>query len=402
VPVYTGQGDTCQQITKILDDEPPITNQNRPGVSKTSATAQSPLDSSNKRSKSWLRKFHKRVKLQRLEKLSTLEDVFSQALIEHLHILHDKQITIPTTPPFFKKPKPPPEVKPREDRLTDKDSREITFAPTTVITIPQEGKGKPKKKPFFYTVRKKHHAQNASRSAPKPKDGITLLQWNMTALGTVREDGVFKHSPAQNYIQKATQCHAIHGLLGQEHHKIDTKTVETFLRKINMIGSVTPAKQTSDKGTHGGEISAFNKNLDCVPVPPEVLAQVEKDNQFSNSTAASIMTIKGATFIVASIYLTVGEELSEQNYNKLLMAKQISSILKLPIMILGDFNIHSQALIESGWLTILDLVLVTPKYKKDPPNRIIDYLVCSRELEKSSLDTSRTGMYQMALILHTA
>lgn len=76
------------------------------------------------------------------------------------------------------------------------------------------------------------------------------------------------------------------------------------------------------------------------------------------SIAAIIVTTQKAQFILATIYMNVGEEFSTNNIAIFQQMVMLKNILNLPIRCIGDYDIHNEHMLNSGLLQAHSLKLL--------------------------------------------
>jgi len=155
----------------------------------------------------------------------------------------------------------------------------------------------------------------------------------------------------REYIINQHKNYSIWALV--ETHERDSKS--TFFKNLGYKSCINEAKSTSDFGSHGGEIVACKQHMDTTHIKPEIWNIIRSISPTDIRVSAMIVTINNTQFIVAAVYLNVGEEFSSNNIAIVQQLAMLQNILNLPLLALGDYNIDSYDMKMSGLLTAHNL-----------------------------------------------
>ena len=167
-----------------------------------------------------------------------------------------------------------------------------------------------------------------------------------------------------------------------ELHDTDTCSVRDWFRLQGFSADLSPAEPTPE-GTHGGELIAVRSHINSTPVPGEVLQVLQEHAQEPSRFSARIIRLKHLSVLLVAVYLWCSEGPSERNNEILHMIFILKNILGLPIIVLGDFNMLPQELLDSGWTSKLKVSLVesgAATTVSSAADRPIDFGLISNEI----------------------
>lgn len=167
------------------------------------------------------------------------------------------------------------------------------------------------------------------------------------------------------------------GLL--ETHEVSES--ESFWNQLSYKANINPA-QRIESGTHGGEMLASQDHINASDIRPQIWDIIKGTSLVPLSIAAKILTLHKRQYIVGVTYWNAGQELSKANIAILQQIHMLTSLLNLPVIMFGDFNIDISDLRASGILQAHNLTAIelpgggTIKNGK----RKIDYILTSGTL----------------------
>lgn len=135
------------------------------------------------------------------------------------------------------------------------------------------------------------------------------------------------------------------------------------------------------------------KSIDSHYVEQRILDDISATTHSPLRISAKYMRSKGVTYIIATIYLWHSEGFSEWNNLLLLQLHLLAKLTGCPLIIYGDFNIHRDKFIESGWLEFLEVELFspdTPSTLSTTGDSLIDYVLVSRSISSIVLSITHT------------
>ncbi len=163
-----------------------------------------------------------------------------------------------------------------------------------------------------------------------------------------------------------------------ESSSFDMKT-NYNIRGYRVFNNPARPTQTSDAGTHGGELIACKKYHNITHIDQDVFQLISEHTQEPCSLAACLLRLKGCNILLISIYMWSGQGLSDANFRILKQVRILKDIVHKPILVFGDWNMSPDQLASSGWLELLGLRVnfCTPKHVTSTmhkiPNRVVDF-----------------------------
>ena len=90
-------------------------------------------------------------------------------------------------------------------------------------------------------------------------------------------------------------------------------------------------------------------NSNATQVDPAILLHIKKQTGVDLCFAAQIIRLKNTKqkLILASAYFTEGENLSQSNIQRLKQFSLLATLTDIPVIVMGDFNIHVEDLAKS-------------------------------------------------------
>ena len=144
-----------------------------------------------------------------------------------------------------------------------------------------------------------------------------------------------------------------------EIHKDDEIAVKNFFRGIGFKAEYNLPEPTTAQN-HGGECVAVRSHFNSKPVNADVLISIETHFNANLRIAATIISLKGADVLLVTIYLWDSENFSPRNIIILQQLHMLATILNLPFVCIGDFNIHCEDFRNSEWPMFLKCDVVHP------------------------------------------
>ena len=187
---------------------------------------------------------------------------------------------------------------------------------------------------------------------------------------------------AQAYLFSGI-CSQYHALCEVEHHSVDSKGVIKVFRDNKPKAYVSPAQKTSEHGSHGGELLAFHKHLNTMPIEPEVINSIQQSTDGIIRFAAAYMRLESINIVVIALYLFVAEGMGLQNTLIMSQLDILRRVTGCPFICLGDFNMLPTELSDSVWLHNSDPYIKTttsPTSTSASVDRRIDMCLYSRHL----------------------
>ena len=91
-------------------------------------------------------------------------------------------------------------------------------------------------------------------------------------------------------------------LTAVETHKLRNNDLRSSLGPAGRRTIANPAEPStkSDTGTHGGEVIAPKCNLNCKPIPPDLLEEIPKQTYTPIRFAAATLALKKLTILLSS------------------------------------------------------------------------------------------------------
>ncbi len=189
---------------------------------------------------------------------------------------------------------------------------------------------------------------------------------------------------ALGYLLSETKMSFYQGFCGLETHKVQGQIldVKSNLEQHAYRVSLTPAEPTHSSGTHGGEIVATKAHLSSRRVPCDVIEHIGRVTGSPARFSAMYIRLKKLTVVLVAAYFWCSVGLSDDNFKIIRQLHLLQTILQLPLIICGDFNIDINDLLNSGWLGIPDLIPVWPREVTttlyNASGRIISYVLVSK------------------------
>ena len=101
------------------------------------------------------------------------------------------------------------------------------------------------------------------------------------------------------------------------------------------------------------------------------------------------LIMKKVEFVVVTVYLWHTEGFTERNNAILFSVQYFMKLIKLPVIIVGDFNITYETFENSDWCRRLGVVMRHPGVNSTTllsNNRVIDFVLHSQILDELILD----------------
>ena len=255
-----------------------------------------------------------------------------------------------------------------------------TILKDKIVDIGRKPKGKvvafksPEKFVFDPSVPVQEQSQVVVHSTNKPT-GLRLFFGNITSLSKVSQR-YFEQRSFRNTIIAACESH------------VQDSTVTRLARGSGKTPYInTPQK--ANVGTHGGEFVLVPNHFNSCAIDQAVLDTVQETFAVPIRFAGTVVRVTGMAFLLCIIYLKVGEGCSEHNFKLLAQARAVAKILKLPLVLVGDFNITLTEIEEAGWGEKLGLRVVVPKdvskSTRAVGGRLIDYAMVSHNMDTAFL-----------------
>ena len=165
-----------------------------------------------------------------------------------------------------------------------------------------------------------------------------------------------------------------------EMHK-DKNFVENKFEQHGFSASYTVPENTV-AGNHGGEVVALRSSYESREISQDTINNLEHLGRLR--FAHKIVSFQSVEVLFICVYLWHTEGLSERNNNILKQTYLMKSILKLPILCMGDFNLTYDEFLSSGWPQKLRVKMINPPVETTTSasrNRKIDFGFVSIEIE---------------------
>ena len=162
----------------------------------------------------------------------------------------------------------------------------------------------------------------------------------------------------------------------------EVSTVHSIFKSHGFSPSYN-SQQQSLKETHGGELVALDKRWQCEEVPiDDILNNISKLGVLR--FACKITIVHDVEIICTTIYLWDSEGFTERNITILQQLYILKRILKLPMFCAGDFSLHHDDFVQSGWANTLHVRVIHPGCNSTlstTMGRVIDFALVSFEIE---------------------
>jgi hypothetical protein len=171
-----------------------------------------------------------------------------------------------------------------------------------------------------------------------------------------------------------------------EHHKFDLEAIGTQLRHsgFKCHGSVTPPQTSIQSQNHGGELVAAKRHLHTTPVEPSILTAIGRQTGVPLRLAARYVRLSGLTILTVAIYLWCSQHFSHANNLILEQLCLLQRLCRMPMVVVGDFNMHANEFESSGWPNRLKMAVLRPSNSQTTltvgQGRLIDYALVSKTI----------------------
>ena len=167
-----------------------------------------------------------------------------------------------------------------------------------------------------------------------------------------------------------------------ETHRDETYTKSQFnKRELNVTCS--PPEATNEMGTHGGELIAVKQCIKSTNINTQVDSYF-KERFPMRRFAARIVNFRSLDVLVVTVYLWCSEGFTERNNALLQQILLLKNFLKLPIILLSDFNIQFSDFMKSEWPQKFNACSIHPQVPTTittNDDRIIDFGLLSKEIQ---------------------
>ena len=121
-----------------------------------------------------------------------------------------------------------------------------------------------------------------------------------------------------------------------------------------------------------------------LPLAPKEICTIAEYSEEPPSCTAIFIRLKGVTVLLITVYLWSGQGLSDDNFRIIKQLLIIIELHNIPFIIVGDFNILPELLLDSGWLVGMSATVMRPENVdstlNNVPNIIIEYLIVSNSI----------------------
>ena len=140
----------------------------------------------------------------------------------------------------------------------------------------------------------------------------------------------------------------------------------------------------SEGGVHGGELIGFNSNLNFKQIDKRIIDRIESETGSHVRFAAGRIRVKEFSFLQITLYLKCSVGMDGCNDLRMKQVSILVAIVGLPFLIVGDFNMTSTQLLNTGWPQHLKCTprnissgTTTLRYHQD---RRIDFALVSNDM----------------------
>ena len=144
---------------------------------------------------------------------------------------------------------------------------------------------------------------------------------------------------AKNYIVNMDP--SINVLALGEIHKDDSLSVNSFFNKCGWKMAYNKPEPTTALN-HGGEGVATRSHIHAREVDNDILNAISDHFNTNIRFAAKILSVRRYDILVISVYLWDSEGFSSRNSCIMQQIHMLASLIGLPFVCMGDFNIHAQ------------------------------------------------------------
>ena len=175
-----------------------------------------------------------------------------------------------------------------------------------------------------------------------------------------------------------------------ETHIIDPILPRRALARKGMASAWAPATPTSAMGSSGGACLVAKSGVPCSFVAQSqdaLVSQIPKAPSDQVDWVFGVCHAKGLSFALIALYLDCKVGITARNVLKLQSLGAFIRRLKVPVAVIGDWNVPSDVLLQSQWAELLDLEVVHPTDLEltctTGGGSAIDYMLISRPLRRS-------------------
>ena len=175
----------------------------------------------------------------------------------------------------------------------------------------------------------------------------------------------------------------------QETHiqQLEASEYKAKILKLGLSSFWTGASVTGFGGTHGGTSVLVDQRIKAthMSAKPGTRDHLPDNLPYQNFTPV-VVSFGRLRLVVVSVYLRVGIGLEGENQRVLGDIAAWLSLVSLPWIVLGDWNVEPAVVRDSPWLTFVRGKVVTPSNTSftctsGQEGRLLDYGVCSEDLE---------------------
>lgn len=211
---------------------------------------------------------------------------------------------------------------------------------------------------------------------------VNLFFANITSLSPQAKAYLFQSHMSFYHVLALCETHTF----GHQLASVKTAFYPTH-RHVSMnparkIRSFESSNSNMEKG-HGGEMLCWLKHIRMSPIDPAILQEIKNTTGNDFCFEAGILRIRSLSILIVIIYFHHGEGLSTRNYANISQIHYLVKILRLPLLLMGDFNMPPSTFASSGFLElwhahILTTELVSTITTTNNSESHLDYVVHSK------------------------
>ena len=214
-----------------------------------------------------------------------------------------------------------------------------------------------------------------SRSTGGLKEGLVIYYANYTSFGP----------KAESYLD-SEGLKNVHVHLGVETH-LNSRALRAARRSRSRAGYksyVCPAVDTGRGGNSGGAWVLVQKGLVSHGALPGFCFEEGLPSTTGEHWTAARLRVKNFDIVFISAYLEAGVGLNETNVRRLTQLADFIKCLRVPFVVMADWNIEPYELVATGWDRFVQGTIVTPRDVTFTCNqgrgRMLDYAVVANSL----------------------